>query len=444
MNTTPAPISVVEAANAKSRPAITFIIRTPPCPTEEFEVCLESVLSQTISNIEIILAGGGVDASQYKSADSRIQLGQEAEFATGEYVVFLEPNDLLAPEYGAVMLSAAWNSQADVVRGRDLFRREFIEQHIRLDLCTMCNLECTGCFMRRKNYCNRGKGFVPFAQFSKFLNDNKFVRHIEISGQGEPFLNPHIVKILEYAHAHNVRITCENGTNFNAMPDEVLDAIVSTGVGYINVAIDGASQDTYVQYRRGGDFDRVIANIKKLNEYKRAANSELPKLGWQYVILPTNDSVKEIQRAKAMAVDLNMKISFLRDNNGYVPPNREEIERETGLSYGDGVLVGQASFARNTRDYVCTQLWNAPQINWDGRLLGCCMNMFHDYDANVFAAGLEKALQTPLYTATKEMLCGGKTAKGSPCLQCHNYKEMQMRGQWLCPATRPPPTLRRA
>ena len=37
---------------------------------------------------------------------------------------------------------------------------------------------------------------------------------------------------------------------------------------------------------------------------------------------------------------------------------------------------------------ICHQLWDVPQINWDGKLLGCCINIWGDFGGNAFRLSL--------------------------------------------------------
>ena len=101
-----------------------------------------------------------------------------------------------------------------------------------------------------------------------FLDSDDFIKEIEISNSGEVFLNPDIDLILEYAYKKNISIYIDNGTNFNSVREEAIENLVKYGVKRITFSIDGASQDVYSMYRRNGNFDRVIENIKKLNFYK--------------------------------------------------------------------------------------------------------------------------------------------------------------------------------
>ena len=43
-------------------------------------------------------------------------------------------------------------------------------------------------------------------------------------------------------------------------------------------------------------------------------------------------------------------------------------------------------------DGICRQLWIEPQINFDGAVLGCCVNTWGSFGENAFEVGLKRAL----------------------------------------------------
>lgn len=73
---------------------------------------------------------------------------------------------------------------------------------------------------------------------------------------------------------NDITLYCANGSNFNYVKDSVLEGLVKYQFKYLNLSIDGATEDTYVQYRRNGHFQNVITNINKLNAYKKRYTSE--------------------------------------------------------------------------------------------------------------------------------------------------------------------------
>jgi len=120
-----------------------------------------------------------------------------------------------------------------------------------------------------------------------------------------------------------------NGVNLNTISDEVAEALVKFKFKHIQVSIDGASQEIYSQYRINGNFDTVIRNIQKINEYKLKYKSKYPELFWQYVLMEHNEN--DVINAKKIAKMLGMPISFkLTWDNGYIPKNVEMLKKKRG------------------------------------------------------------------------------------------------------------------
>src|SRR3990170_8283578 len=61
--------------------------------------------------------------------------------------------------------------------------------------------------------------------------------------------------------------------------------------------IDGATAESYVKYRRRGDFDKAIRNLRFAVDEKRAGGRDIPFINWRYILFTHNDSEGEMQRA---------------------------------------------------------------------------------------------------------------------------------------------------
>jgi MoaA/NifB/PqqE/SkfB family radical SAM enzyme len=125
---------------------------------------------------------------------------------------------------------------------------------------------------------------------------------VELSNYGELFLNPELPKIMEHAFTSGVQLTADNGANLNTVREETLEALVKFRFRRITCSIDGASAETYVRYRVGGCFETVIANIRKIQEYKSRYGSRYPRLAWQFISFPHNQH--EIEPARKLARQL--------------------------------------------------------------------------------------------------------------------------------------------
>lgn len=297
---------------------------------------------------------------------------------------------------------------------------------VRLEASTLCQLNCKGCYMRLNNYGTVGKGYLKFYDFKKFVDNHPYIHEIELSNSGEIFLNPDLVQIMEYSFLKNITLTAVNGVNFNNVTDEQLEALVKYNFNYLMISIDGATEDTYATYRKNGSFKRVINNIKKLQKIKKMFNSQSPKIVWQYIIMDETES--EIKLAKEIAKELEIPIWFkLTWDEMFIPKNPDYIFTETSLQYHN-----RREYLVNTKhvylgNTTCSQMFISPQINWDGKLLGCCELFEYDYNVNVFEVGLKNALNDPIYLNTKKMLLKQKYDKNFsnsiPCLNCKKHKQ---------------------
>ena len=113
------------------------------------------------------------------------------------------------------------------------------------------------------------KRLFDFWQFQKISQKNPYIESIELSLSGEIFLNPELEEIIKYAYKKKVKLTAFNGVNFNNVSDKMLETLVKYRFTGLTFSIDGTSQETYEKYRRNGNFNNVIENIKKIKFTKR-------------------------------------------------------------------------------------------------------------------------------------------------------------------------------
>ena len=83
---------------------------------------------------------------------------------------------------------------------------------------------------------------------------------------------------------------------------------------------------------------------------------------------------------------------------------------------------------------ICTQLWLQPQINFDGKVLGCCVNYRGDF-GNAFQEGLYECLNSEKMSYARQMLLGYKEGREDiPCTTCKYYGSRKKRASWVTPA----------
>lgn len=296
---------------------------------------------------------------------------------------------------------------------------------VRIDASTVCQLRCPVCPTSSGH--NKkgivGWGFLKADNFIKIMEENPRISRVELSNWGEIFLNPELGRIIEYACKKNIKLTASNGSNLNTVSEVTLENMVKYKFNLLSISLDGASSETYGIYRRGGNFERVLSNIRTINSFKKKYGSEYPRLRWQFIIFGHNEH--EITKARDMARELNMEFyPKLNLDSNYSPvKDKESVKRASGLRY----ITREDFRLKKKKEYAlpCKQLWLSPQINWDGKLLGCCMNIYSDF-GNVFESGLSNCINGEKYVYAKRLLMGKEKVRDDiPCIQCDIYLRSQ-------------------
>jgi hypothetical protein len=252
-----------------------------------------------------------------------------------------------------------------------------------------------------------GRGHLKLADFQKVVDANPGIGRIELSNYGEPFLNPDLLGILEYAYRRGVRLTAANGANLNTVRPAVLEGLVKYRFRKLNCSIDGATPETYAKYRVGGDFDVVMENVRTINAYKKQYRTPYPLLSWQFIVFPHNRHEQDAARrlAKQLGMRFSTKLSWDEHDEG--PESRSSYRARYGVDY--------------TRA-ICYELWVMPQINWDGRVLGCCRNYWGEFGGNAFAEGVFAVANSERIGYARDMLLGKRPPREDvPCSTCKQY-----------------------
>jgi hypothetical protein len=265
------------------------------------------------------------------------------------------------------------------------------------------------------------------------MDDNPGIVQIEPSNYGELFLNPELLEILAFAHRRGVALTADNGANLNTARPAALDGLVKYGFRRLTCSIDGATPETYLRYRAGGDFRAVLENLRKINACKQEYGTPYPLLTWQFVVFSHNRH--ELEAAKGLVKQLRMKfvtkLSWNQDSPGEEPCGPGELsggDPASRRAYRDRYGV---EYTRG----ICRRLWVMPQVNWDGRILGCCRNFWGEFGGNAFTDGILAVLNSERIKYARGMLLGRNPPREDvPCSTCEQYLTMSLDGRWLTPS----------
>lgn len=297
-------------------------------------------------------------------------------------------------------------------------------KEVSIDFSTICQLRCVECSTAKGITHNGivGRGQFTYKRFCEFIAKNPEIKRIEMSNWGEIFLNKELYLIIEEAYKNGITLYCGNGTNFNDIDERTLEYLVKYKVEYLNLSIDGATQEVYEKYRVRGNIEKVFHNIERLNFYKRLYGSIYPKLSWQFVIFGHNEHeiplVKELCKKFGMA--FNPKLNY---SNFSPIIDKDFVRRESGL----GVADRQEYKELHKKEYKapCYQCFTSPQINWDGSILGCSINKWASI-GNINQTTIKEWQQSEFYKTLVAILFEGAECPSSfPCSQCPNLAKVR-------------------
>jgi MoaA/NifB/PqqE/SkfB family radical SAM enzyme len=295
---------------------------------------------------------------------------------------------------------------------------------IAVEGASICQLKCPECPTGRGENKNSevGRGTLSLEMFQEIVDKNPWIKNISLINWGEIFLNKQLPQIIRYASEKNVRLEAFGGVNFNTVSDEALLAMVKYGFGRLNVSIDGATQETYEIYRKGGNIETVFENVWKLLALKKQYNAESPVVIWKYVVFGHNE--EDIPLAIKMKSGFGIPIDFqVQWNDSYSPvKDVEKVRQLTGMKYVTQEETIKSTGRENGVLDSCACLWNLPIINWDKKILGCCVNTWGNFgtaDLN----DLEASINNEKMILARKMLMGHVPEDPSvPCAKCHHYQ----------------------
>lgn len=255
--------------------------------------------------------------------------------------------------------------------------REIAYPHIlHVGVTTQCNLHCPAC----------PTGTGSLGRPGEHLDFDLYRRTVDaLSGSllfmlfwdwGEPLLHPRLPEMIAHAGKSHIRTVISTNGNAANSPKRI-EGLVSAGPTTIIVCVDGADQETYQTYRRGGQLQRVLLTIQRLAEAKERLGVAYPLI--EFRSLATKHSEFQLPEllklAQASGADL-FTVKTLRPYNyrgthtdDLLVPEQNYLAR---YRYAEGKRE-----ASNREEHIsqgqlnCAKPFYAPTLNSDGTLAFC-------------------------------------------------------------------------
>jgi radical SAM protein with 4Fe4S-binding SPASM domain len=287
---------------------------------------------------------------------------------------------------------------------------------VAIDPANICQLRCPLCptGAGRLHY---PKGMMTPETFRAVLDRLPSVKRITLFNWGESFLNPRVCEMIRYAADRDVFVQVHSNFSFRK-EDGFFKDLVRSGLNYLSVSIDGATQRTYEKFRVGGDLDLVLSNIEKLVAAKQALNSRTPAMDWKFNVSRFNAG--EVGMARAAAARLGI---------GFVQ-TEVTVRDMPDVAFDHSLMERTATWVSTRPEHVhppeppraCDRLFTTLVVNPDGRVFPCCYvsderNVF----GNLLAESLDEIWNNDKYRYARSLFSNRSYRGPRPdiiCLRC--------------------------
>ena len=170
-----------------------------------------------------------------------------------------------------------------------------------------CNVSCVMCppaLMHDDKGVKRDEYFrLSIEEFDRVCSGlNVRTAHF-VGAYAEPLLNKDIFKLV--ARAKNAGAFTAITTNATVLVPRFAENLLDAGLDMMTVSLHGATAKTAESIMRKSEFERVVGNIRNLQEAKRQRGTHLPEIYFNFVSQRAN--VEEIPDFIRLAGDLGVR-----------------------------------------------------------------------------------------------------------------------------------------
>ncbi|MDD3876478.1 MAG: radical SAM/SPASM domain-containing protein [Bacteroidales bacterium] len=284
-----------------------------------------------------------------------------------------------------------------------------------LEPTSYCNLNCPHCPTGNGSL-KRDQGSLSMEHFKKVIDENENnLMYLILYFQGEPFLNHDIHKMISYARSKNIYVL--TSTNAHHINPEMAKALVESGLNKIIISLDGMTDESYSAYRINGHLEKVKASLENLLQARKTANSSIPFIEVQFLVLKTNEH--EIEKVSNYCKELNVdKLSLksaqiydFENDTRFIPKNKK---------FSRYIYVDKKIQKARKSQNRCFKMWTSAAVTWDGILAPCCFDKDATFNmGNVFVSEFKHVWESEKYQVLRTQLL----KKRSSIDMCNNCSE---------------------
>jgi len=250
---------------------------------------------------------------------------------------------------------------------------------LNVELNNTCNQKCVFCPFHGEYAVQEPKAARLSPEFVKeILNQAKELgigeKELGFYLAGEAFLYRELPEMVAYAKQLGFKYVFLT-TNGVLATEERIKAVIDAGLDSIRFSVNGGDRKTYNEIHRTDDFDKVLANIRFLHQYRQDNNINLAVSLSCVLTKKTRNTKEDVKRVFSDYVDDILFIPVMLGRLKELKDLKDEMEMQDDTGGIDP-------------DYICPMLFDTMYINSFGKVVPCC----DAYDGNVEFADLNEKL----------------------------------------------------
>lgn len=232
----------------------------------------------------------------------------------------------------------------------------------------LCNLKCPEC-PSGTGELTRPLGSMNMELFKRIIDEvSKQTFYLQLFFQGEPFINRHLLEMVEYAR--NKKMYVSVSTNAHFIQNGMARKVISSKMDQLIISIDGLNQETYQTYRVGGKLRKVIDALQLLNEERSTGSERCTEFVLQFLVTKQNeheiDQLKSLAKKYKADVALKTLQVYSIESAQQLLPTNDKYRR---YKIKNGELVTKSKMKNH-----CVYLWERSVITWNGIVVPCCFD----------------------------------------------------------------------
>lgn len=328
---------------------------------------------------------------------------------------------------------------------------------IHLEVNDLCNLKCPHC-PRENPLIPKNTGHIPIEAIRNLEPWFGKANYVGLAGNGEPFLHPNILEILEIVTgAGATPSVISNATLWKKL--DMIDRLAGIGPMLLNVSMDGGTKETFEKWRLRANFEEFCANLQELREAKERKRTPFPIVNFISCLM--KDTIGEVEEIVEIAREAGASVVIFQNMYPYnkmmddarvkdmdecrraiakararaakygiridwLPMSVDVDERGSeGGAYGaitsndvESRLNGHSKYQRNGKaSYHCDNIMHQIHVDVKGQIKFCCFwteGPIGDLTKDDFG----DLWNGPEWRKLRRALHAGKKPK--PCQNCHN------------------------